>query len=36
MPEIMMNYWEPYGNNEKKKGKDVWGEAKGNEDFTQF
>jgi hypothetical protein len=20
----------------KKKGKDVWGEAKGNEDFTQF
>jgi len=33
----MMNYWEPYGNNEKKKeGKDVWGESKGNKDFTQF
>jgi len=32
----MMNYWEPYGNNEKKKRKRCLGQAKGNEDFTPF
>lgn len=30
----MMNYQEPYGT-VKKKQKDVWGEVKGNKDFTQ-